>query len=151
MPVPQQQMPQPVAPDSMTAQQPAAPAAAPAAAQAQALPQQITDFLQKQFPGATVAYVETDADHGGLEYDVTLNDGTEVDFDPANQWEQVDCKVKAVPAALVPGAIASYVKANYQGLPITKISRKPYGYEIEVNNGMELRFDPQGRFAGIDD
>lgn len=152
MPVSQPQVAQPATPDTTMAQQPTASApSAQAQAQAQALPQPITDFLQKHFQGATVAYVETDAEHGGLEYDVTLNDGTEVDFDPANQWEQVDCKVKAVPAALVPAAIASYVKSNYQGLLITKISRKPYGYEIEVNNGLELRFDPQGHFAGIDD
>ena len=147
MPVTQQQVAQPATPDTTAAQQPAA----NPAAQAQGLPQQITDFLQKQFPGATVSYVETDADHGGMEYDVTLNDGTEVDFDRANQWESVDCHVKAVPAALVPGAISSYVKSNNQGLPITKISRKPYGYEIELNNGLELRFDPNGNFAGIDD
>lgn len=148
MPVTQPQVAQPATPDTTAAQQPAA---NPAAAQAQGLPQQITDFLLKQFPGATVSYVETDADHGGMEYDVTLNDGTEVDFDRANQWESVDCHVKAVPAALVPGAISSYVKSNNQGLPITKISRKPNGYEIELNNGLELRFDPNGNFAGIDD
>lgn len=151
MPVAQQQVAQPAAPDSTMAQQAATPAVAQAQAQTSALPQNIADFLQKQFPGATVAYVETDAEHGGVEYDVTLNDGTEVDFDRANQWEQVDCKVKAVPAALVPAAIASYVKSNNQGLPITKISRKPYGYEIELNNGLELRFDANGHFAGIDD
>lgn len=148
MPAAQQPTEQPAAPaDTTMAQQPAA----QPAAQAQALPQPITDFLQQQFPGATVAYVETDNEHGGLEYDVTLNDGTEVDFDPANQWEQVDCKVKAVPAALVPPAIASYVKANYQGLPITKIDRKRYGYEIELSNGLDLNFNPNGQFTGIDD
>lgn len=154
IPAPQPQVAQPATPDSTVAQQPAADSAvaqAQAQAQAQALPQQITDFLQKHFPGATVAYVETDAEHGGLEYDVTLNDGTEVDFDTTNQWEQVDCKVKAVPSALVPAAIASYVKSNNQGLPITKISRKPYGYEIELNNSLELRFNAQGQFAGYDD
>lgn len=49
MPVTQPQVAQPATPDTTAAQQPAA---NPAAAQAQGLPQQITDFLLKQFPGA---------------------------------------------------------------------------------------------------
>ena len=118
---------------------------------AQGLPEAITAFLQKHFPGATVARVETDNEYGGLEYDLTLNDGTEVDFDASNRCEKVDCKVKAVPAALVPASIASYVKSNYQSLPITKIDIKPYGYEIELSNGLDLNFNNNGQFVSIDD
>ena len=82
---------------------------------------------------------------------MTLNDGTEIDFDLNNQWDNVDCHTKAIPAALVPQAIANYVKTNYQALPITKIDKDAYGYEIELSNGMDLKFDTSGRFLGIDD
>ena len=82
---------------------------------------------------------------------MTLNDGTEIDFDRNNQWDNVDCHTKAIPAALVPQAIANYVKTNYQALPITKIDKDAYGYEIELSNGMDLKFDTSGRFLGIDD
>ena len=140
---PQQQ----AVPDSVMAQQPqTAPAVQP-----QALPVAVTTFLNKYFPGTSVVGIDTDSEYGGLEYDVYLNDGTEVDFDRNNQWESVDCKVKAVPAAIVPAAIASYVKANYQSLPITKISNKRYGYDVEVSNGLELKFNANGQFVGIDD
>ncbi len=137
-------------PDS-TAQQGAAQQGAPTQVQPQALPEPITKFVQQHFPGATVVRVEADQEFGGLDYDLTLNDGTEVDFDPANEWEKVDCHVKAVPAALVPAAIASFVKSNYQGQPITKIERKPMGYEIELANGLELKFDKNGAFMHVDD
>lgn len=119
--------------------------------QAAALPEPITTFLNQYFPGSTVAGIETDNEHGGIEYDVYLNDGTEVDFDARNQWEKVDCHTKAVPAALVPPAIVSYVKANYQSLPITKIDNNHYGYDIELSNGMELKFNANGQFMGMDD
>ena len=138
-------------------QQPAAPGASVAAstqpvpAAAQALPAEVTSFVNKHFPGTTVVGVETDSEYGGLEYDVLLSDGTEIDFDRAHQWESVDCKVKAVPAAIVPAPIANYVKANYQALPITKINNKRYGYEVNLSNGLELRFDANGNFAGFDD
>ena len=125
--------------------------AADAQAQTQALPEAITAFLQKHFPNATVARVETDNVFGGVESDVTLSDGTEVDFDTKNEWEQVDCHAKAVPAALVPNAIANYVKNNNKGMAIVKIDKKNVGYEIELSNGVDLRFDAKGKFVGIDD
>ena len=134
--------------DTVVAQQQAA---TQANAQQQALPEAITAFLNKNFPGAAVVGVETDNEHGGLEYDVYLNDGTEVDFDTRNQWEKVDCKVKAVPASLVPPTIASYVKTNYLSLPITKIDNKRYGYEIELSKGIDLKFSSNCQFMGVDD
>lgn len=138
----------PAVPDSLAA----APQAAPAAPQAQGLPAPITQFLAQHFPGASVIRIDTDTEYGGLEYDVTLNDGSEVDFDINHQWETVECRAKSVPAALVPAAIASYVKATYQGVPIVKIDRKHRaGYEIEIANGLELNFDANGRLAYIDD
>ena len=131
------------------AQDPAQAQAAPAA-NAQALPDAITAFIKQQFPNATVVGVEPDHDHGGLEYDVYLSDGTQLDFDANNQWEKVEC-MKGVPAFFVPKAIASYVKGTYQNVAITKINKELHGYDIELANGMELSFDRSGRFLGMDD
>lgn len=131
------------------AQDPAQAQAAPAA-NAQALPNAITAFIKQQFPNATVVGVEPDHDHGGLEYDVYLSDGTQLDFDANNQWEKVEC-MKGVPAFFVPKAIASYVKGTYQNVAITKINKELHGYDIELANGMELSFDRSGRFLGMDD
>lgn len=133
------------------AQDPAQAQAQPAAAAAQSLPDGITSFIKQNFPSASIVGVEPDNEHGGLEYDVYLNDGTELDFDTNHQWETIDCHTKAVPAAFVPKGIASYVKSNYQNMPIVKIHKEHYGFEIELSNGMELNFDRQGRFMGMDD
>ena len=85
-----------------------------------------------------------------MEYDVYLNDGTQLDFDANNQWETIESRGKGVPAVFIPKAIATYVKSNYQ-LPIVKIHKEHFGYEIELNNGMELSFDRSGQFMGMDD
>ncbi len=123
--------------------------AAPAA-NAQALPAPITDFIKQHFPNASVVGVEPDHEHGGLEYDVYLSDGTQIDFDANNQWEKVEC-MRGVPSFFVPKAIATYVKGSYQNLAITKINKEYHGYDIELANGMELSFDRSGRFLGMDD
>jgi len=116
----------------------------------QALPEAITAFIKQHFPDATIVGVEPDHDHDGMEYDVYLNDGTQIDFDANNQWDQVE-STKGVPAFFIPEAIATYVKSNYQNMVITKINKEYQGYEIELANGLDLNFDRQGRFMGMDD
>lgn len=150
------QQPQPVS----NGHQQAAPAATPEnnaaaaqsqpAANAQALPEAINAFVQQNFPGAKVTYTETDQDHGGIEYEVTLDNGTKIDFDVNQQWDKIEC-YKGVPAALVPQAITTYVKNNFQATPIIKIDKDNMGYDIELTNGMELKFDQSGNFIGMDD
>ena len=135
---------------SVNATQPQAQTQAPVASP-QAVPEAVNAFVQQYFAGATIVNVDADSEYGGVEYDVILNDGTEIEFDRNNQWDNVDCHVKAVPAALVPQAIANYVNTNYQAVPITKIDKDAYGYEIELANGLDLKFDTSGRFLGIDD
>ncbi len=126
--------------------QPAATAATP-----QAVPEAINAFVKQYFPNATIAGVEPDNDHGGMEYDIYLSDGTEVDFDANNQWETIESRAKGVPAAFIPQAIATYVKSNYQNMAVAKIHKEHYGYEIELTNGLELNFDKSGQFMGMDD
>ena len=151
VPVPAQEQPVQAAPvdSTMPQAQAAAPADAPATT-AQGLPDAITAFIKQHFPNATITGVEPDHDHGGLEYDVYLNDGTQIDFDANNQWEKVE-SMKGVPAFFIPKAIASHVKGSYQNAVITKINKEYNGYEVELNNGIELRFDGSGRFLGMDD
>ena len=147
-----QEQPVQAAPADSTMAQPQDPAqvqAAPAAA-AQSLPQAITDFLTQHFPKATVVGIEPDYDHGGMEYDVYLSDGTQIDFDANNQWDQVE-SMKGVPSFFIPKGIASYVRSNYQNLVITKINKEYHGYEIELSNGLDLNFDRSGNFMGMDD
>lgn len=144
-----QEQPAQVPPVDSTQAQPQA--AAPTAAATPAVPDAVAAFVKQYFPNATIAGVELDSDHGGMEYDIYLSDGTEVDFDTSNQWDNVDCHTKAVPAALVPQAIATYVKNNYQNMAITKINKEYHGYEIELSNGLDLNFDRSGQFMGVDD
>ena len=117
----------------------------------QQLPAAAQTFVQNTFPGKGIAYATIDRDFGKTTYDVRLNDGTEVDFDSKGTWDKVDCGFSAVPAQLVPAAIANYVKANYAGATIVKIDKERHGYDIELSNDLELKFNKQGQLIGIDD
>ena len=58
----------------------------------------------------------------------------------------------AVPAAIIPTAIQQYVTATFPGQIITKIDKeRRYGYEIELSNDIELKFNKNGMIIGMDD
>jgi uncharacterized protein YuzE len=115
------------------------------------LPASAKTFVKKYFPQATIEYATKDTEFMGTTYEVRLSDGTEVDFDKKGNWDNVDCKTKAVPALLVPAAIAQYVKAHYPNTVIVKIDKERGGYEIELSNDLDLKFNSKGKLIGIDD
>ena len=115
------------------------------------LPAPAKTFVKKYFPQATIEYATKDTEFMGTTYEVRLSDGTEVDFDKKGNWDNVNCKTKAVPASLVPAAIAQYVKAHYPNTVIVKIDKERGGYEIELSNDLDLKFNSKGKLIGIDD
>ena len=57
----------------------------------------------------------------------------------------------AVPEALVPQAIAQYVASNFPDAVVTKIDKERFGYEIELSNDLELKFNKAGVLLSMDD
>lgn len=115
------------------------------------LPSAAQSFIKEHFPGSTVSYVKKDSEFAKSTYEVVFQDGTEVEFDAKGQWDNVDCRKAAVPAALVPAAIAEYVQNNFPGQVIVKIDKERYGFEIELLNDLELKFDKNGKMIRVDD
>lgn len=115
------------------------------------LPAAAQTFIKEYFPGSDISYAKKDKELTKTTYEVVLQDGTEIDFDSKGQWDKIDCKRAAVPAMLIPDAIATYVQTNFPGQAIVKIDKELFGYEIELLNDLELKFDKNGRLVNIDD
>lgn len=110
------------------------------------LPQKAQQFINQHFKD--VGFLSAKQDDGN--YEVTLKNGTEIEFTSQGDWKDVDCHNTAVPAAIVPAGITKYVKAQFPNNIITKIEKKYNGYEIELNNDMDLKFDQKGNFLYAD-
>ena len=117
---------------------------------AEQLPAAAKTFIQKTFPGQTVSYAKIDFD-GRNTYEVCLSNGVEVDFNKNGVWDKVDCNYSAVPASLVPTNIANYVKTHFAGAKVVKIDKERHGYDVELSNDLELKFNKQGQLMNIDD
>ena len=111
----------------------------------------ITQFVTQYFPNATVQMVMPDED----DIDVVLDDYTKIEFKLNHEWKKVDCEhsttYTSVPAELVPEQITAYVNTNFPNTAIKKLEKKFRGWEIELNNGLELKFNSNFRLMEIDD
>ena len=119
---------------------------------AEQMPEPIKAFVEQNFPEQPITYAEKDIEGFGSQYDVVLSDGTRIEFDNDNVWDKIECPMtNPVPTALIPAAIATHIQANYPDAMILKIDKEHDGYEVELANGLELKFNKQGVFTGMDD
>lgn len=110
------------------------------------LPAAAQKFLSKHFPGDNVRKAEKDQGRRGMEYEVDLTSGAEVEFNADGGWKEVKAaRGNSVPSAIVPAGIAKHVAANYSKLTIVEISRKRGGYKVELSNGSELLLTEDGK------
>ena len=89
-----------------------------------------------------------DRDFTDNDYTVYLDNGVKVEFDGSGKWDSIK---GAVPSAVIPAKIKNYLSQHYASFNVVKIDRKRYGYEVELNNDLELKFDVNGNFLGLDD
>ncbi len=106
------------------------------------LPKNAQDFISKNFRTAQIALVKKDIDS----YDVTLNDGTEIDFIINGEWKDVDGKYKALPNTILPN-IMSKISAS-SNAQIIEVSREINGYKFELSNQLKIYTDAQGNILG---
>ena len=119
---------------------------------AEQVPEPVKAFIEQNFPGQSISYAEKDQELTGSKYDVVLADGTRVDFDTDNQWDKIECTLtNPVPTALIPEPIVAHIQANFPDALIVKIDKDHDGYEVELANGLELKFNKQGVFTSMDD
>lgn len=117
----------------------------------ESLPQAAKLILQKHFK-AKVALVKIEKTIGTIqEYEVILTDGTDISFDAKGNWDSVETPInKVVPSKLIPQSIVDYVTTNYKKAGIVSIDKENYGYDVELSNGIEMKFDKAGNFKRFD-
>ena len=118
---------------------------------AQKLPAEAQKFLKMHFPKNSVVSAMHDKDITDNDYTVILDNGVKIEFGSTGKWESVKSRNSAIPASVIPVKISDYVSNHYKSLGIEKIERKRYGYEVELTNDLDLKFDLNGNFLGLDD
>ena len=116
------------------------------------LPSNARKSLQTNFPKNKISYIKIDKELLKKDkFEAVLTDGSKVEFDHNGNWTEVDCNRNAVPAAYIPAKIRSYLKTNFPAQKVTKIERDRRKYDLELDNGLDAKFDLQGNFLRLDD
>lgn len=106
------------------------------------LPQASQVFLKKHFPNQKIASATEERDDVfWKEYKVFLTGGASIEFDSKGVWKEVKVR-SGVPATIVPVAIQKHVQSNYPNETIMELKKEKRGiYDVELSNGMELKFN----------
>ena len=116
------------------------------------LPAPVKTFMQQTYPGQPITFAQKDLELTGWKYEVFLADGTHIEFDTDDMWDKIESSMTApVPAQLIPAPVAAHLQANFPGVFVTKIDKERNGYELELANGMELKYNKQGVLREMDD
>lgn len=119
---------------------------------ASVLPQSAQNVIANNFK-AKVSVVKIEKDFGRVsEYDVTLNDGSEISFDRHGNWKDIEVNAsKSVPSSIVPQGVKNYVSSKHAGQRIVGIEKNRNGYDVELSNGVDIKFDKEAQFIRYDD
>ena len=119
---------------------------------ASVLPASAQSVLKKNFK-AEVTLVKIDKDFGMVkDYEVILNNGTEIKFDSKGNWEEVEVgRDMNVPAFFLLQPMRNYINSNLKGVNVVGVDKKRRGYEVKLANDIEIEFDTAGNFVRYDD
>lgn len=117
------------------------------------LPKSALELVNKHFSKVGVNHIKIDKNMVGHidDYDVILNNGTELEFKSDGALKSIDCGSKSIPDALVIKPIRDYVKKNFKGASIVGLEIERNSYEVELSTGLDLKFDRAGNFLKVDD
>ena len=77
--------------------------------------------------------------------------GEKVEFDKQGNWKEINCRTSCVPAELIPEEIKTHIQTTFPGSAVIKLERNRRGYEVKLNNGLEVEYDPTFQIIDIDD
>lgn len=115
------------------------------------LPQKAQEFIKQYFPQQEVSFAKVEKDFWEKKYEVVFVNGEKVEFDKNGNWEEVKCKFSVVPNGIVPEKIREQLSKQFPTAKVLKIERDSKGYEIELDNKLEVKFNKSFQLTDIDD
>lgn len=85
----------------------------------------------------------------GKSYEVKFNDGAEVGFDESGNWHEWK-DAKGLPDGILPAGVKDYITKNYANTFATSVDKESKKIKVELASDVDLEFDANGKFVGID-
>ncbi len=115
------------------------------------LPAGAREFIATHFGDLKITLATIDREFMDTSYDVIFSDGTHIEFDSRGQWNDIECRGRAVPDGVMLPAIVAFLREHHPDARVRDIERDRRGYEVNLDNRLELSFDLRGNLRGYDD
>ena len=114
------------------------------------LPNKAQTLINTYFSGVKVSYAKMDKELFNTDYEVFFTNGTKIEFNRKGDWKDIECR-DGIPDGLIPPSILEFINEHHAGQKITDIDHDSDGYEVKLDNRIELKFDRKARMIGYDD
>ena len=109
------------------------------------VPIKITNYINQNFKDHKIKKVIKEINNNIAEYEIKLNKKVELEFDESFKIKEIDSKF-GVSTLHLPTPIVEYVQAHYPDFIIIEWKLNEHGQEVELSNGSEIQFNPNGNF-----
>ena len=114
------------------------------------LPEAARTFLNANFPTENILIATKENDVFYPDYNVTLENGVHLEFYSNGALKTVESR-GGVPDGLVPVQIVEFVKVRYPDARIIEYDVAKHHFDVELSNGIELKFNRNYNLMKIDD
>lgn len=117
--------------------------------QVRTLPKEGTEFVATHFKDQkikTIFKVPFEKKH---KYEVTLENGTEIELNDRGRWQEVDGNNNPVPYGYLKPATVTYLKTNYGNRRVVEVENGPRFIFVKLDNDVKLQFEAEGKFNRI--
>jgi hypothetical protein len=105
------------------------------------LPSTAQVFIKEFFSNLDISFAERESDG----YEVNLGNKVSIDFDSRGRWESIKGNMP-LPVGILPLLAQEYLEDEYESVSIIEIDKGYSGYEVKLNNGIEILFATNGAF-----
>lgn len=113
------------------------------------LPPKTQEFMKVHFPGSEVSYIDQERNFLSKVYRVIFTNGDKLEFDKSGNWMEIDCEQSVLPTSVIPRSILNHVGEKYAGTRIVQMERNRSSYEVELTNGLTLKFNKHSQVTEI--
>ncbi len=115
------------------------------------LPSDARNFVNNNFPDLKISYTAKERDFLEVSYKVIFVDGNKLEFNRSGEWKEIDFSFSKIPESAVPKSIRDFIAQQHPEQTIIEIDKEKWNYEVKLNNDIELKFDKNQNFIGLDD
>ena len=117
--------------------------------QVRTLPKEGSEFVATYFKDQkikSIFKVPVDKKH---KYEVTLENGIELELNDRGRWQEVEGNNNAVPFGYLKPATVTYIKTNYGNRKVVEVENGPRFIFVKLDNGVKLQFEAEGKFNRV--